>query len=81
MVCEMSALFGPYWFEIQSRWIMGDGNLQPYFLPLGIEQGVEEIVIVPIVIDGNGVALGIVRRDPGYCHRYQDQLPTALAVA
>lgn len=47
----------------------------PHFLPLAIEQGVKQIVIVPIVIDGNGMALGVVRRNASHRHRYQDQLP------
>ncbi|MNT30517.1 hypothetical protein D3C72_1663150 [compost metagenome] len=49
--------------------------LLPHFLPLAIEQGVKQIVIVPIVIDGEGVALGIIRRDASHRHGYQDQLP------
>ena len=35
----------------------------------------KQIVIVPIVIDGEGVALGVIRRHAGHCHGYQDQLP------
>lgn len=54
VVCERGALFGPYWAEIQSRRIMGDGNLLPDFLPPGVFQGVKQVVIVLMVIDGNG---------------------------
>ncbi|ABK36898.1 hypothetical protein AHA_1298 [Aeromonas hydrophila subsp. hydrophila ATCC 7966] len=56
----------------KAHWLV---RLLPHFLPLGIEQGVKEIVIVPIVIDGEGVLLGIIRRHAGHRHGYQDQLP------
>lgn len=49
--------------------------LLPHFLSLAIEQGMKQIVIVSIVIDGEGMALGVIRRNASHRHRYQDQLP------
>ena len=49
--------------------------LLPHFLSFAIEQGVKQIVIVPVVIDGEGMALGVVRRDASHRHGDQHQFP------